>query len=289
MTETAVNAVELSAPAAEEEVSLQERLNNATEEEYTTWVNTGDMPPIKPKIEKTEAPAPPKTETPAASKETETPTAAEVDATKPSPKTETAAAPVAAKPQKKRDGDARILQLLEERKQEREEWAKRLEELEKRIPTAAEPSAKSESSSAAEIKADDPEPELGGVNKKTGKPYATVAEWQREHTAWLRAQMSAEFEGKLTKSEQQRQQAEQDRILNEGLAQRLEPGRTKYPDFEQVAFSPELFLPRGSTADLFIRSSDNAAEVLYYLGQHPEVLKGVLSRSFWQRRENWRV
>jgi hypothetical protein len=51
-------------------------------------------------------------------------------------------------------------------------------------------------------------------------------------------------------------------------------GRKKYPDFEKVVSNPDLYLPRGSAADVFIRNSENAAAVAYYLGQHPEILEG---------------
>jgi hypothetical protein len=264
---TETPAVEVAAPAAveEQEVSLQERLNNATEEEYAAWEKGGEFPPIKPKET-------PKTETPAVSKEETTSSAAKVGET--TAKAETAPATEPGKPQKKRDVDGRVAQLLKERKEAEEKWDARFKELESRLAKPAEPSAKPESSSAAETKATDPEPELGGNNPKTGKPYQSVAEWQKEHTAWLRAQVMAEVEGKLTKTEQQRQQTEAERFLNEGLATKFEVGRKKYPDFDKVVSNPDLYLPRGSAADVFIRNSENAAEVAYYLGQHPEILEG---------------
>ena len=266
----AVNQTESAPVAEEQEVSLQERLNAATEEEYKTWERTGEFPAIKPKS----AEPPPKTETPAVSKE---PSTTETGATTPPEKVETAPATETGKPQKKRNGDARILQLLDERKKEREEFETRLKEIENRIPKPAEVSAKPDSHSAAEpgkeIKASDAEPELGGINSKTGKPYQTVGEWQKDHSAWLRAQVLAEVEGKLTKSDQQRAQTEEQRKADEGLSAKFEVGRKKYADFNEVAGNPKLMLPPGSPTDLYIRNSENAAEVAYYVGQHPELME----------------
>lgn len=277
-------AVVPAAPAAateEKEVSMQERLNAATPEEYKTWEQGGEFPPIKPKSET----APPKTETPAASTES---SATELDETTPPTKVETEPATEPGKPQKKRSGDARILQLLDERKKDRETFEARLKEIESRIVKPAEPSAKSESSSAAdgktEVKASD-EPKLDEPNPKTGKPYQTIAEWQKDHTAWLEAKILAQVEGRFTKSEAQRTQAEQERVLNEGMNAKLEVGRTKYPDFKTVAENPDLYIPRGSATDTFLRTSENAAEVLYYLGQHSEVLEGFYREPSGQDRK----
>lgn len=257
-----------SAPVVETpEVSLQVRLNEATPEEYKTWQRTGDIPAVKPRS----AEPPPKPETPAVSKES---SAVEAGEDEPPAKIESAAVAEPAKPQKKRNGDARILQLLEERKQEREEFNRRLEDFERRLAKPAEPSAKSDSQPAAaqaEIKAES-EPLIDGINPKTGKQFQTIAEWQKEHTEWMREQIRSETRGELTKSEQQRAQAEQQRVQNEGLAAKLLVGKDKYPDFEKIALNPEILIPNGSAADVFIRNSENAADVLYYLGQHPEVL-----------------
>lgn len=265
-----------SAPIVEQEVSLQERLNNATEDEYKVWERTGEIPAVKPKS----AEPPAKTEAPAASNEAPKETSAvEADATTPPVTTETAAAPEAVRPQKKRDIDGRVAQLLKERKEADEKWEARFAALESKLPKPQEPGVKTASPTVAEpgkpepIKATDPEPELGGVNPLTGKPYATIAEWQKTHTAWLRAQVTAELEGKFTQSEQQRAQAEDQRKKNEAIGAKLALGKEKYPDFEKVAFNPDLALPLGSPADEFLRNSENAADVLYYLGQHPEVLQ----------------
>lgn len=255
--------------AVEQEVSLQERLNAATPEEYKTWERTGDIPPVKPKA----AEPPPKAETPAVSKES---SAAAPGESKPPEKVETAPATEPGKPQKKRTGDARILQLLDERKQRDEEWQRRFDELAAKIPKSAEPSAKTDSQPAAgkTDAAKQARPKLGDNDPKTGKPFASMDAWQDAVEEWHDARVNGQLDERLTKSEQQRAQTEQQRTRDETIAAKLLPGKDKYPDFEAVAFNPDLVLPIGSAADEYIRNSAHAYDVLYYLGQHPEILKG---------------
>lgn len=263
-----------SAPVIEQEVSLQERLNAATEEEYKTWERTGEIPAIKPKIE-----APPKTEAPAASKETSATAAGE---SKPPEKVETA--PVTepgSKPQKKRDADGRIAQLLKEQKEERERWESRFAELEGKLPKPQDAGVKTASPTVAAMEkpesAKRPRPKLADNDPKTGKPFLTIADWEDAINQWDEDRekwLTGEIDNRVTKVEQQRAQAEQERRAAEDIYERFAPGRAKYADFDEIVLNPELFLPRGCPADIFVRNSENAAELAYYLGQHPEILQG---------------
>jgi hypothetical protein len=275
-TTPAVNAAE-SAPATETtEVSLQERLNNATEEEYKTWVDTGDIPPVKPKAKIEETPT--KTETPAVSKEEKEQKESSADnagATTPPAKTEIAAVPEPATRLKKRTGDARVQQLLDERKERDREWQAKLDDIEKRLPKSAEVSAQPGSRPAAEaaktlVKA---RPKLADNDPKTGKPFASIDAWSDAVDEWHEQRFDAKLTERIGQSEQQRQFAEQEQRANQELAAKWEPGQKKYADFNKVAGNPDLLLPRFGAADLFLRKSDNAAEVMYYLGQHPELLE----------------
>src|ERR1700683_2417968 len=275
ITETPAEVV--SATAAEEEVSLQERLNSATDEERTIWERGGEFPPIKPKT--------PKTETPAVSEEKDNiaaPTARKPDANNPSGKPEPAAAPVAAKPQK-RNGDARILQLLDERKKEREEFERKLADLESRLPKPAEPSVKTESqSAAAKTETKKARPKLGDIDSKTGKPFATIAEWETAVDAWEEERdkgLEERINQRLTQTEQQRTEQEKEQNASYELHQKFEPTRKKYADFDTVIRNEALLIPRGCPADLFVRSSKNSGEVMYYLAQHPEILASFVKET----------
>lgn len=271
ITETPADAVTVAPAAAtepvEQEISLQERLNSATPEEYKTWEKGGDFPPIKPKS----AEPPPKTETPAASTET-TPT--ETGESKP-PAVETAPASESGKPpQKKRSGDARILQLLEENKRDREASEKRIAELESKLakPEGVKPASPAE---PAKVEPKKSRPRLGDNDPKTGKPFATIADWEIATDVWdveREKALQSQIDERLTKAEQQRESAETERKEIGELRKKIDAGKSKHADFDQVAFNPDLFLPRGSIADMFIRQSENPAEVLYYLGAHPEIL-----------------
>jgi hypothetical protein len=175
-------------------------------------------------------------------------------------------------PRRKANGEQRKNQLQEEIREAARVLKEIREETEKlRKPAsqaaAAEPEKKVEPKTESE-----PEPDLGGINVKTGKPFATIAEFQKEHTAWLRAQISAETEGRFKTVEARTKAEAEEKFLNEGLQQKFAPGVEKYSDFKEVVGNPALFLPRGSAADIFIRNSDNAAEMAYHLGKHPEIL-----------------
>lgn len=237
------------------EVSLQERLNQATPEEYTNWERTGDIPPVKPKS------TPPKEEAPAASKE---PSAVEAGEKKPPTSTETAAATEAARPQKKRNGDARILQLLEENKRDREASATRIAELEARLPKA-EPDVKTAPSTVPS--GDRPKPQASDIDPATGKPkYKTMEEVWDAREVWN--------EERRTKADQERTRVEQERLLETELVKRLKPAYDKYPDFVSVTGNDNLMILKGSAVDLFLRDSDNPGELLYHLGKNPQILEG---------------
>jgi hypothetical protein len=258
MSTPAVTLPAESAPASETpEVSVQERLDHATSGELDTWRKTGDIPAVKIKTPEAELKIEAKPDVP------------------PPSKSEPAAASPAAPPQKPESrSDRRYREITQENRDLRE----RLDAIERKTSQPAEEKrgTKPESQTAAEVKtsATDKEPELGDVNPKTGKPFATIAEWQKEHTAWLRAQILGEVKGEFTKANQQSQQEREQQRRDEDIATKLLSGKEKYPDFDKVAFGPDLLIPRTSPADEFIRASDHAADLLYYLGQHPEVLKG---------------
>lgn len=256
--------------AVEQEVSLQERLNAATPEEYTTWERTGDIPPVKPKT--SEAPPKPAESAPAQSSEPTKDTKAKPDAS-PAPKGETAAASPAAIPQKTETKSEKRWRELSEKfgnlQREHEELKRQS------AKPAAETSDKPASQPAAEVKTEKrAKPKLTDNDPKTGKPFASLDAWSDAVDEWHDERFKSTLDERLAAETQSRTQSEQQRVRNEAMAAKLMPGKDKYPDFEKVAFNPDLTLPLGSPADEFLRSSDHAADLLYYLGQHPEILNG---------------
>lgn len=140
---------------------------------------------------------------------------------------------------------------------------------------STERDGKQESQPAADAKAGNPRPKLDDLDPKTGKPkYATYADYEAAKDQWLQDEAIRKFQETSAKSEGERRQQEAERTIGVELNKRFEKGRSKHADFDKVALNPDLTIPRGSVTDAFLLDSDHTAEVLYYLGKHPEVLQG---------------
>jgi hypothetical protein len=204
----------------------------------------------------------------------------------------TAAAPRTTPPQKK-GRDARIQELLADRKRDRE----RIDTLERQH---AAPREETPAPQPAAAKAAAPnEPKLTDIDPTTGKPkYTTMDQYLADVRKFDREQIFAEFDGRQTKAQQERTEAEQKRVqaeneqvISKEWTKRVDAAREKYPDFDDVALRPDdpsFCIPPGSAADLFILESDHGTDVLYYLGQHPEVLEGFYNVSARDAKGNYR-
>ena len=133
-----------------------------------------------------------------------------------------------------------------------------------------------------------PKPKIDDVDDK-GKPkFKTFAEYEDAKDEWLRKETIREFNESHTRNQQLTQQQQAEREIGQSLNKKFDSARAKYPDFDKVALndvdpatgklkypdSPVLRIPKGSAAETFFLDSDNAGEVLYYCGQHPEILEG---------------
>jgi hypothetical protein len=120
-----------------------------------------------------------------------------------------------------------------------------------------------------------PKPKLDDIDPKTNQPkYRNYAEYEDAKDAWLRQETIREFNETTAKTQRESEQQRAEREIGQTLNKKFEPSRAKYADFDQVALSNKLTIPKGSAAELFILDSDHAGEVLYHLGQHPEILQG---------------
>jgi len=120
-----------------------------------------------------------------------------------------------------------------------------------------------------------PKPKLEDVDEKTGKPkYATYADYENARDEWNRKEAIREFQEQTSTSERQRSLQAAEAEIGKALAKKFETARTKYKDFDEVALNNDLVIPKGSVTDAFLIDSDHAADVLYHLGQHPEILEG---------------
>jgi hypothetical protein len=158
-----------SAPAPEvevQEISVQDRLDHATQKELDHWRSTGEIPAVKVKAEE-----PPK---PAESAPAKEEVQAKPAATPPA-KSETAAASPAAKPAEAKEtrSERRYREITRENRELRE----RLEALERKSSQpAAEAREKPESqpAAAAEPSKLPAKPKLTDNDPKTGKPFASL-------------------------------------------------------------------------------------------------------------------
>ena len=167
----------------------------------------------------------------------------------------------------------------ESRWQKRENELKKLREENARLKsgqsTQQTRSETQQPSQAATESTAAPKPKIDNVDPQTNKPkYKTYGEYEDAKDAWLRQDTLREFNESQAKTQQLTQQQQAEREIGQTLTKKFEPLRAKYADFDKVALSDALTIPKGSVAELFILDSDHAGEVLYHLGQHPEILQG---------------
>jgi hypothetical protein len=135
----------------------------------------------------------------------------------------------------------------------------------------SQPAAETKTPPAAKTTA--PKPKIDDVDSKTGKAkYANFAEYEDAKDSWLSDEAVRKFQETTAKSTRDSEQQEQGRKLVESYNKKFEALRAKYPDFDTVALNKDLVIPMGSVTDLFLQDSDHAGEVLYHLGQNPDLL-----------------
>lgn len=250
----ATNTVTPAAPVAAEtqEVDVQQSLDRATSKELKDWRLTGDLPKAKPPKSEPEMPS---TEDSATSEEKPAVT-----------RTDSASVP----PQKKKsDAQDRIRELIRER-----------DELKAKL---APPSVQPTSQPAAETKSPgNPEPQIDDVDPATGKPvHSSFKDWQSAHDKWNRAEAIREFGEIQGKTQREQQLAKAEEVISENFGKKVEGARKKYADFDTVALANDLPLMKGSLPDAFCLDSPHGADVLYYLGQHRDILKTNGNASGW--------
>ena len=193
---------------------------------------------------------------------------------------DTAAASAAATSQEKKgktaaSSESRWAKLSRENREMREENA-RLKALAEGKSSTEEKSRETAQGSqpATEAKAN-AKPKIDDVDPKTGQPkFKTYGEYEDAKDEWLRKEAIREFQESSAKTAQERERQAAQEAIGKSLAQKFEPVRAKYADFDQVALNPDLLIPMGSVVDGFLQDSTHAGEVAYYLGQHPELLEG---------------
>jgi hypothetical protein len=124
-----------------------------------------------------------------------------------------------------------------------------------------------------------PEPTVDDKDEKGQFKYKTLDEFQAAQRKWDREQVLAEVEERTAKSAREREQQEAQRIIQQRVQERIETARSKHDDFDAVALNADLPIKIGSAVDVHILDSENGAELLYYLGQHPEELDRIQGKA----------
>lgn len=84
--------------------------------------------------------------------------------------------------------------------------------------------------------------------------------------------------GERQRVAKQQQDDQQHRQVNQEREQwnsKIGDARKKHTDFDSVALNPNLSVLEGSAVDWWVMNRPNGAEVLYHLGQNPELLESV--------------
>jgi hypothetical protein len=124
------------------------------------------------------------------------------------------------------------------------------------------------------------EPEPDENDPKFEGDYAkymrAVAAWEGRKAYHGEKQAERESQQKA-----QREQSERESLTAAG--KRFDAAKTKYPDFEVVAFSGSARIPEGSPVDLFIMEDELGPDVLYHLNKHPQELDSILQMTALQQ------
>jgi len=268
---------EESASAAELEIphSLDEAMETGFLPDDPHYRLTGEF-----KSEKTDASA-------AAKKENETPSEKEEDSAASSDADTAAASAAAQAAEEEKNGkgpaQSKTARTSENRWQKRERELKELREKVARLEGthSSRPETRSDSKQTSQAATETtpakaaPKPKIDDVDAKTGKAkYANYAEYEDAKDGWLKQETLREWQETQSKTQQLTEQQRAEREIGQNLQKKFEPLRAKYADFDQVALSEDLVIPKGSVTELFLLDSDHAGEVLYHLGQHPDILQG---------------
>jgi hypothetical protein len=134
-----------------------------------------------------------------------------------------------------------------------------------------------------------PEPKIDEIDPKTGQPkYKNWAEFDADRRKWDREEAVREAQELMNREHQQRQQSEQERLIEQEVNRRVDAIRQTHADYDQTiqaalaeqdAFNrPVFFYTKGSHLDGFFLDSERGHEVMYHLAKHPEVMRSIFAR-----------
>lgn len=217
------------------------------------------------------------------------------------PNSDTAAASEAAKAaeEEKEAKQGKTASTSENRWQKISRENKELRERLQRLETSAQPQARDDkqaSQPAAESKTPPAakagaatKPKIDDVDEKTGKAkYATFAEYEDAKDAWLLDEGARKYQETNEKSAKERQQTDNERIIDQTIKERVTAARKTYADYDDVMQATlaqknehgqdALFYTKGSHIDGFFLDSDRGQDVLYEIGKNFDQHKHIFAR-----------
>lgn len=117
---------------------------------------------------------------------------------------------------------------------------------------------------------DDPEP-----NPQDEKYGGDGVKYVLDHARWSARDEYRQQQQREVTAKTQAQKHEQQQATLKSFGGRIDAAKSKYPDFEQVAFG-NARIPEGSPVDAWIMEDDAGAEVLYHLQRNPAELDSLL-------------
>lgn len=212
--------------------------------DYHSWRMKGTLPEEKPAAE------PPKEETPAVTEDS-APLSETAAGSEPAPK------PEQGHRKTSQDTARRIQELLTERKAR----DTRIAELERQIQERSQASVKPQQT--PQPAKETSEPRIDDKDDKGQPKYATYEDYLSALRKYDREVSIKEWEQRQTQARQE----EAEKVINAEQTKRAIAARAKYADFDQVAFSNEMTIPKGSLIDQFVIDSQHGMDVLYQLGK----------------------
>jgi len=237
--------------------------------------STSDMPVIETKPDATNKGAPPKEPE---AKESETMAAPEAetpadDKTKEESATSPEETSASDEPVKKPAKG--VQKRLDELTREREE-ARRLAESERQERLRLLALLESKDKPKAQPDGEDPEPQKPVKDPANPEAYeAALEKWIEERSSWTARRETKTILEEANRKAAEQQATERAREAQQVYASRVEKAKVKYPDYTEVAESPDvqISIPMAHA----ITQSEDGADIAYFLGKNPEEAKRISS------------
>lgn len=122
-----------------------------------------------------------------------------------------------------------------------------------------------------------PEPTINdlGADGKTPK-YESIDDFIKDHTKWLREEMSRDFEARQSAKQHELKQQEFENTIKSNWTEKVKQARIKYEDFDdKVMKATDLPFKQGGIIDAAILKYPEGADLAHYFCSNPEEAKRI--------------